>query len=546
MVRTGVMRAFGSRLRHALAHATRSRPRAFAAGLGVTGLTQSSTATALLVANLAERGLIAGAAGLAIMLGADVGSTLIAQVLSFGFEWLSPALLLVGVTAFLASSGGRWRQIGRIVIGLGLMLLSLALIGSTTEPLRESATLAAIVGPLANDPPLALLLAVLLTWFAHSSLAVVLLVMSFAANGLVPTPLALVLVLGANVGGAVAPVMLTLRALPLARRVPLGNLVMRTAGALALLPVVVAAAPIIAWIDPDPARQVANFHTLFNLALALVFLPLVAPVAALTRKLLPDPKDAPDEAEPRYLDPAAVTTPPVALAGATRETLRMGDVIEEMLRRLIDVFRTDDAKLADELRVRDDRVDRLNEAIKLYLTRVSQAELGAEDQHRYREIMTFSTNLEHVGDIIDKNLLELAAKKIRNRLTFSAAGLDEICGFHARVLTNLHLALNVFVSRDPSLARRLLAEKATIRDAELAAAEQHLDRLRAGRLESIETSSLHLDIIRDLKRVNSHLTAVAYAVLESAGVLDEWRRRHRDVDEDGTLAGRVDGAGSGA
>lgn len=546
MVRTGVMRAFGSRLRHALARATRSRPRAFAAGVGVTGLTQSSTATALLVANLAERGLVAGAAGLAIMLGADVGSTLIAQALSFGFEWLSPVLLLVGVTAFLASSGGRWRQIGRIVIGLGLMLLSLTLIGGATEPLRESPTLAAIVGPLASDPPLALLLAVLLTWLAHSSLAVVLIVMSFAANGLVPAPLALVLVLGANVGGAIAPVALTLRALPPARRIPLGNLVMRTLGALALLPVVAAVAPLIAWIDPDPARQVANFHTLFNLALALVFLPLVTPVAALARRLLPDPQETADEAEPRYLDPAAVATPPVALAAATRETLRMGDVIDDMLSRLIDVFRADDAKLAEELRSRDDQVDRLNEAIKLYLARLAQDALDSNDRKRYREVMTFATNLEHVGDIIDRNLLELAGKKIRNRLAFSPAGLDEICDFHARVLTSLHLALNVFVSRDASLARRLLAEKSTLREAELTAAERHLDRLRAGRPESIETSSLHLDIIRDLKRINSHLAAIAYAVLESAGKLEEWRRRDRDADVGEALAGRVDGAGGGA
>jgi phosphate:Na+ symporter len=276
-------------------------------------------------------------------------------------------------------------------------------------------------------------------------------------------------------------------------------------------------------LDPAPARVVVNFHLAFNLAVAAVFLPLVGPVAALCARLLPEPPTVADPGKPRYLDPEVTEAPAVALACAARETLNLGDRVADMLRLSMTVFEKDDTKLRREVELADNAVDRLHEAIKLYLVQVSRHELGLDMSRRYIEILSFVTNLEHIGDIIDKNLMELAAKKTKYRRAFSPEGLAELQTFHRRVSENLKLAFNVFMSRDVELAKKLLAEKTTIRAAELSAADSHFARLREGRPESIETSSIHLDIVRDLKRINSHLTSVAYPILEAAGALRDSR-----------------------
>jgi phosphate:Na+ symporter len=345
-------------------------------------------------------------------------------------------------------------------------------------------------------------------------------------------PLALALVLGANVGGALAP-FLTLSGLPPAgRRVPLGNLIMRTAVA---LPVLFLVTPIAAWLallEPDPGRIAINFHTAFNLVVAALFLPAVALVAKLAARLMPDLPQAAASNEPKHLDPTVLDTPAEALGCAMRETLHMGDRVADMMRQALVVFEKSDPKLVKEVEKADNTVDALHEAIKLYMVKVSKAEMTDEESQRYVEIITFTTNLEHVGDIIDKNLMELAAKKIKNRYTFSPEGLDEIRHFHARVMDNMRLAFNVFATRDVAMARRLLAEKAVTRTAELAAADSHFARLREGRPESIETSAIHLDVMRDLKRINGHLTSVAYPILEVAGELRDSRLREREAGEE--------------
>jgi phosphate:Na+ symporter len=353
----------------------------------------------------------------------------------------------------------------------------------------------------------------------------VLLVMSLAVGGVVELPLAFALVLGANVGGAISPIFVTLAAPAAARRVPLGNLAMRAAGCLLVLPFLSELTPYLAMLEEAPARQVVNFHTAFNLALALLFLPLIDLLALALARLLPPERGGDETARPRYLDDGALDTPSVAIASAARETLRMGDVVEQMLSRSIDVFRRNDAKLAREVEAMDDVVDRLHESIKLYLTRITRQEMEEAESRRYVEVLTFTTNLEHIGDIIDKNLMELANKKIRNLLAFSDAGFAEIAAFHAHVVENMRLAFNVFMSGDVKLARKLLAVKVEMRGAEQRSAERHLDRVREGRPESIETSSLHQDVIRDLRRINNHLTSVAYPILEAAGELSESRLR---------------------
>ena len=518
MVQSGITRAFGPDLRRLLSTALANRFAAFGAGLGLTALLQSSTATGLMTASFASEGTVSLVAALAIMLGANVGTTLIVQVLAFNITAVAPVLFVFGLVAF--RSGGRhWiKDLGRVSIGLGLMLLALHILIGSLAPAENAPAARAVLGAITGDPVLCVLIGAALTWAAHSSVATVLLVMSLAFSHFVTPQAALALVLGANLGSAINPVFEGGRRDDLSSyRLPVGNLVNRLVGvalALPFLPLIAGA--MTAW-QPDMAKLTAQFHIAFNVVLAVVFLGLLDPLAALLTKLLPSPAKTQDPSAPRYLDESALGTPSLALADSARETLRMGDFVEVMLRQVMQAMLTGDRALVGEVSRADNIVDRLDEAIRLYVTKLTRQQLDDAEAKRAMEIISFAINLEHIGDIIDKNLSELAAKKIKRRIEFSADGAAELAAFHARILDSLKLAFSVFMSGDPAQARQLIDEKAQIRSAELAAAERHFERLREGRPETIETTSLHLDVLRDLKRIHSHICSVAYPVLEEGG-----------------------------
>ena len=526
MVRTGVTRSFSGAIRRNIGDGSTSRVRAAAIGAGFTALIQSATAMSLIVSSFVARELLTLPIALAVVLGADVGTCLAAFLFSFDLSWLPPLLLTAGVFGFLGSTSDRVRSLCRIAIGLGLMLLSLKLIGLQTAGLRQSASMTTLMGFVADQTVIAAILAAGVTLAAHSSLAMVVLIASLTASGGLPMPLAIALVIGVNVGGALIPFVDQTGAPPAARRVALGNLLMKTGPALialvALIPLIVAG---LSRLPIHGGLPVLLFHLLFNLAVALGFLPFTGEVARFAKRLLPDQPVIGDRSVPRYLDATLLESPTEALAVATRETLALGDLVAEMLEDTMDVFETDDSRLLKKCEKTDDDVDRLHEHIKLYLVKLSSAGLSPEDSRAYVDILTFVTNLEHIGDIVDKNLMELAAKKIKNHSAFSREGLDELTQFHRRVADNLKLAFNVFTSRDVRLARKLLAEKQLLRDAEAVASKKHYERLRLGRSETLETSAIHLDVIRDLKRINSHLTSVAYPILEQAGELLDSRLR---------------------
>ena len=529
MVHSGIVRAFGSDLRRLLGGALRNRALAFCAGLLVTALLQSSTATGLMTASFVTGGTVDLVPALAIMLGANVGTTLIVQVLSFNVSAVAPVLFIVGVTAFKRSSQTRTRDLGRVAIGVGLMLLALHILLDTLAPAENAPAVRYLLSVTTAEPLLCLLLAAVLTWLAHSSVTVVVLVMSLAASGFVTPEASLALILGANVGSAINPLIEGSRSDdPASRRLPLGNMLNRLVGCALVLPLLPHIATALTRIEPNPARAAADFHTAFNLALALIFIVPLNPLAALLTRLLPARVKANDPSMPLYLDETALGTPSVALACAARETLHIGDLVETMLRRTMTALMTDDRALVAEISSTDDAVDRLDEAVKLYLTKLTRESLGERDARRAMEIIAFSINLEHVGDIIDKNLMEVAAKKIKRKIVFSKEGAAELAAFHQEVCDNLKLAFSVFMTADLATARLLITEKATLRATEFAAAENHLARLREGRTESIESSSLHLDILRDLKRIHSHICSVAYPVLERAGELQPSRLREAE------------------
>lgn len=526
MVHSGIVRAFGARIRRFLGSVLKNRFYAFAAGVGVTAILQSSTATALMLTSFAASGLVGLVPALAVMLGANVGTTLIVQVLSFDSSAIAPLLLISGLVAFKRGSRTIVKDLGRVAIGLGLMLLSLNLLLASLAPAEHAPLVRQLFSAITGEPLLTLLIGALLTWAAHSSVATILLTMSLAYSNFVTPVAALALVLGANLGSAINPLVEGLGSgNPAHRRMPLGNLINRVVGCAIFLPLLSPIAALLETIEPNPIRLAADFHTLFNLVMALVFIFPLGLFAKVLERLLPDVKAANDPSVPRYLDESVIETPSVALACASRETLRLADIVDGMLRQTMKAILRNDRKLVTQVSQQENVVDRLHEAIKLYVVKVTRESLDDAEGKRAMEILSLAINLEHIGDIIDKNLMELANKKIKRQLHFSTEGAGELRAFHRIIRDNLRLAMTVFLYGDVKSARQLLDEKSKIRELELEAAENHMARLKEGRIESIETSSLHLDILRDLKRIHSHICATAYPALEAAGELNKTRLR---------------------
>ena len=542
MVQSGILRAFGADLRRVLGVALKNRFTAFLAGLGVTALLQSSTATGLMTATFVGDGLVGLVPALAIMLGANVGTTLIVQLLSFDVSWFAPILLALGVIAFKRSSRTMIRDLGRVAVGLGLMLLSLHILLDTLAPAENAPKVRVLLAAMTGMPVLNIMFGAVIAWAAHSSVAVVLLVMSLSYSNFITPVVAIALVVGANLGSAINPLIEGggLKN-PVARRLPLGNLINRVFGCALVAPFLQPISAALTALEPNPVRLVADFHTLFNLALAALFILPLPHFAKLLQWLLPEPAAPADPSTPVYLDAAAIDTPSLALTCAARETLHMGDLIEMMLRQTNVALMTDDRRLVADIERMDNAVDKLHEAIKLYVTKITRESLDDRESRRAMEIIAFAINLEHIGDIIDKNLMELATKKIRNRLSFSDEGAAELEDFHRRVMESFKLALSVFISGDLKIARQLVEEKVAVREAERAAAESHFARLREGRAASVETSSLHLDILRDLKRIFSHICSVAYPVLEATGDLQRSRLRAVDADAERDASGKLAG-----
>lgn len=499
---------------------TKNRFLAFGSGVVVTGLLQSSTATAFLLVSFAKKKMITLPAALAVMLGADVSTTLVAQVMTFKVPALFSVFLILGIMGrkIYGDQSGRIKHISNIFIGLGFMLLSLSMIRDISEPIKNSDVLPYILNPLQNDYAMAILISAGLTWILHSSLAAVLLFSALAGHGIIPLELGLLLVLGANLGGAFVPFAATYNEGAAARRITLANIIMRLC---VLVPLLFLLDPIQAdlAILPGGANwQMVYFHTAFNVMVALVFLPIVGSMATLVTKIFKADKKTENGAHPLYLDEKALDSPVVALAAASRETLRIAEMVESMLDKTLVAIEKGDQAVINQICETDDKVDKIYAAIKTYMSRLSQTSLDPAEAERAMQILTFSTNLEHIGDIIEKSLMELAAKKDRKKERFSEAGAKEIAEFHASVLENMKLAQAIFMSEDSKLAAKLVAKKQDIRIKADKTSEQHFKRLTEGVPQTLATSSLHLDIIRDYRRINSYATRVAYAILEKKGL----------------------------
>ena len=516
IVRTGILRVYGSQLRQVISQNMSRRPLAFIAGILVTALVQSSNATAMLVTSFVGQGLMALTPALAIMLGADVGTALMSRILTFDLSWLSPLLIFLGVIFFLSRKQTRIGQLGRVGIGLGLIVLALQLIVTAAAPITQNAGVKVLFASLTGDLLLDALVGAMFALISYSSLAAVLLTATLAGAEIISLPVAIGLVIGANIGSGLLAFLSTSMQNVAGRQVALGSLLYKLLGLLLIIPVL---DPLVRWMDTlgfSPQDMVIGFHLTYNTARCLLMLPTVGPMARLCSAMLPERPEVNGLAKPRHLDLTALSTPSLALANAVRETLRMGDLIEGMLSSMLEVLRGTQTAVTQEMRRLNDDVEALYSAIKLYLAQMPREDLGEQDNRRWAEIIELTINLELAAGLIERMLRKVQQQKTSQRRSFSEVGLEELAGLHSQLMSNLRLGLSVFLSGDPESARQLLREKRRFRAQERRLAHAHVSRLQRKVVQSLETSSLHLELIADMKRLNSLFCSSAYVVLETA------------------------------
>jgi len=450
---------------------------------------------------------------LVIVLGADVGTALMARILTFDLSWLSPLLIFIGVIFFLGRKQSRVGQLGRVSIGLGLILLALELIVQAVTPITQASGVKVIFASLTGDIMLDALIGAVFAIISYSSLAAVLLTATLTAAGIISFPVALCLVIGANLGSGLLAVLNNSASSAAARRVAMGSLLFKLVGSLLILPFVHPLAVVLDRLPLPDAELVIYFHVFYNLIRCLVMVPFAGPMARLCERLIRDEPELDMRLKPKHLDTSALDTPTLALANAARESLRMGDAMEQMLDGLKKIMHGAPREEKELRKIADD-INVLYTAIKLYLARMPKDELADEESRRWAEIIEMSLNLEQASDIVERMGSEIADKSLAARRAFSVEGLNELDSLLEQLRSNLQLAMSVFFSSDVAGARRLRRRKHRFRILNRRYAHAHVDRLHQQNVQSIETSSLHLGLLGDMKRLNSLFCAVAYSVLE--------------------------------
>ena len=527
MVRTGIERSYGASFQRMLTGQS-SMMAASATGVILAVVLQSSAAVALLAAGFASGGYLAFPAGLAIVLGGDLGSALIIQVLSFQLDWLVPVLLAVGGWLFVKTEGRVWRQAGRILMGIAFILIALRFLREAMDPIRDSAFLPAIANYLARDFITAFLVGAALAFVMHSSVAAILMCVTLVQIDAVPFSAGLSLVLGANFGSAFIPVWLTRSLDVRTRRIPVANLVLRGCWAV----IVLFAANFAlrgGWVSlPETGQGLVLAHIAFNASLLLIALPFVKVLEAPVRAMMPNVLKAPTDPrlalhEISALDPENVGPPAQALSSLKKELLRMTDLVEVMFRPALELYRNRDLARIKAVQALDDDVNACLAGIRDFVAVIPQKEFGKENAKLARDLMEYAIRLETAGDVVAKRLAVLAREMCKERTHFSQEGWNELVRMHESILANMKLASNVLMSDDLESARLLSLEKTELKQAERRSRKRHLKRLQDGKVNSFETSDIHLETLRALREFNSHIAAVAYPVLYRNGQLLETR-----------------------
>ncbi|MCC7146890.1 MAG: Na/Pi cotransporter family protein [Phycisphaeraceae bacterium] len=512
-LRKGLDRLFGPRLGQWVHQLTGHRLKAFISGLGVVVLAPSSTTVSILTVQAVQAGMASARQMLALLFGADLGLTMMVVLIALGAERGAPLLLVAGVILFQFTTLPRWRGIGQAALAVGFILQGVLMIKGGAAGLAGNADFVQLVS-IAQRYPIGLAgMAMLMALAMQSSTATIGLVVGLAAASAVGLEVGVAVVAGANVGIVLTTLLVGWKQ-PESRRLALGNLMAKALVAalmLAFLPWVVKG---LALLPGGTPRQVAYAHVGFNVALAVLCLPLVDVLDALTRKLVPQVGGGAERPfGPRYISAGGPESVGVALGQSRQEILRVAEIVREMLEDCWAALKNGDERLALATADRDDQVDLLDQEIKRFLTQLAGLDLDHAEATEQILQLRYLNELEAVGDVVDKNLTPLVVKKVHLGVTFSQPGWAELEDFHQKVAQNMLIAETAFSTRDRLLAEQLLTHKERIGQWEAELRDRHFQRLNAGLKQSHESSAIHLDALTHLKRINSCVSHVGYTIL---------------------------------
>ncbi|MEM6334500.1 MAG: Na/Pi cotransporter family protein [Planctomycetota bacterium] len=520
-LRKGLDRLMGPRIAHWMQRLARNRVRGFFTGIGLAVIAPSSTSMSALVVSAVKARQLDAKQTLPILLGANIGLTAMVLLIAFRLESAAPILILVGVLMFQFMKDNRARGIGQACLGIGFVFMGIHTIQAAssawTSTAHTTSDLALIIEIAERHPALLLILATTLATAMQSSTATIALVIALSANGTITLPMGLVVVAGANLGTAITTLAFGWRDLE-SRRLAIANLALKLVVVVALMNTLDLAAATLAQLPLGVEAQIALSHTALNLIVAIVGLPLVWPVMALTRLLIRPTRATTPEFGPRHLHEAFYNSPVLALGLSQKEVLHAGEIVRGMLRDLWTALQNNDTELAKKVRSADNRVDTLEGEIRRFLTESIQEDCDPDQREEKMNQLRYVNELETIGDIIDQNLVGLVLKKIRLGVNFSSRTWAELNEFYVKVSENLLIADRVFASESEELAQSLLNHKAHLRELELRLRDERLtDETRV----LSPTSSIHLDLLTHLKRINTHVTRIGYATLSHTNPLQK-------------------------
>jgi len=523
LLNDGLQSVAGSRIRSLVRSLTSNRLTAVGAGAFLTGLIQSSSATSVMLVGFVSAGLMSFRQTLAVILGADIGATLTVQLIAFHVYDYAVLLVGLGLSFTLFTKNTLYKNIGQGILGFGFVFLSLKIMIEAMAPLQANELFREVFVALTDTPLIGILLSAIVTALIHSSAATMGIALVLATSGMIPLDAALYIILGANIGTCATALIASMRSPAEARRVAWAHVLFKVIGVALFLPFLPWFQSLVTHTSPDLARQIANAHTLFNVIMAVVFLPFLGLFARLIVRLVPE-KSEEKRFGPMYLDDHVLGTPSLALGQATREALRASDIVREMLSDAVKCLQSDDTAIVENIKSKDNLVDLLDRQIRLYIARLSASSLTESQSRRVMTVLEVTRDLENIGDIIDRNIMPIALKRITKGYVFSQDGMQEIISFHKKTMENFDIAIAAFANNDRGLADRVLRNKEELSLLERELVQAHLERLRKGLRESIETSHIHLDVIGNIARINSLITHIIYPIID----VEEKRTRGRD------------------
>ncbi len=516
LVSEGLQRAAGPLLKSVLGRLTRNPLSGLGIGTLITAILQSSSATTVMLVGFVNAGLLNLRQSMGIILGADIGTTVTIQLISFRVFDYAILLVGLGILGMLVLKNRVRKDLSQGVLGFGFIFLSIRIMAESMTPLKESPVFMLLLGALGDNPLTGIIISCIFTALFHSSAATIGIALAMAVEGIIPLKAAIAVILGANIGTCVSAVTASVGTSAEAKRTAYAHIIFKVIGVALMLPFLDDFGRVVVSTSELLPRQVANAHTIFNTAIAFIFLPFISIAEKIITRIVPE-EVSPEKFGPKYIDPHLLSTPELALGQATREVIRMADIVEEMIKGAIKVYRDNNGELLEKIEDRDNDVDLLDREIKLYLVKILRGSLTEPLSKRQIDILEMINNLENIGDIIDKNLMRSAKKKIKYGWNFSNDGMEEIGSFHSKVVENFDLAISAFTGRDSELAMKVINRKNKIEEMCRELKQAHINRLHLGYKESIETSSIHLDVLTNLERINSHITQMAYPLLEEKG-----------------------------